>query len=204
MELITTGINANSWFDIDDANVIIMSVPDRVIGFEKANAFDAFEFTPEDIPLIIESHKQISALFSFKGARANPRQRLAWPRIGYLLDGGIPTDNWFGRDYPHLDASWYPLAHHVNYDLGHARYTELASDEVPEDIKEAAAINAALMKNGYSIFEDNKGDQTTYNLGPLSGDNINAVAVANGVFERLARWGLYIGTPIVQAGGGRG
>lgn len=197
MELRLTGTNANSWVSLDDANIILMDVPASSYGGT------VVEFKADDIPFILESHRQISTLWRFSGKRMDARQRLAFPRIGFMLETGSPTSTWFADTYPHLDDSWEPLANHIAWDLGQARYSELANDEIPEDIKEAAVILAALHKNGLSLFEDNKGDSTTYGLGPLSGDNINATAVAGAVFQRMARWGAWQGS-VSKAGGSRG
>lgn len=203
MELRTTGDDINSWVEFDECIALIAEVPNDAIGFDPADEDDAFEFESEDIPLILESQRQISALYYFKGERTDPMQKLAWPRTGYVLGRNTPSLTWFADAAPHLDASWADLAYHVHYELGNRRNVELASDVVPQDIKEAAVILAALRKNGYSAYEDNKGDQTSYSLGPISGDNINAVARAYAVRERMARWGLWQGS-IAKAGGANG
>lgn len=203
MELRTTGDNINSWVELEECKALIAEVPNDAIGFEPADDNDAFEFEDEDIPLILESQRQISALYYFKGDRTDPMQKLAWPRVGFVLGRNDPGPNWFADAAPHLDASWADLAYHYHYELGNRRNVELASDVVPQDIKEAAVILAALRKNGYTLYEDNKGDQTTYSLGPISGDNINAVSRAYAVRERMARWGLWQGN-VAKAGGAHG
>jgi hypothetical protein len=203
MELRTTGDDINSWVDLEECQVIIAEVPNDDIGYVPARPTDAFEFSEDDIPFILEAQRQISALFHFKGERTNPLQRLAWPRRGYVLGNARPGPNWFSDTYPTVDGSYEDLAYHIHWEMGQSAFTVLPSDMIPQDIKDAAVILAALRKNGFSIYEDNKGDQTTYSLGPISGDNINAVARANAVFERLARWGIQR-RGMIKAGGANG
>lgn len=200
MELRKTGDNINSWVSLDDCNVIIVEVPNSAIAYEPAAVGDTFEFDSDDIPYILEAQRQLSALYYFKGARTDPFQKLAWPRVGFVLEQRNPTATWFADSYPHVDNSYADLAYHRTFEMGIGRDTELASDVVPSDVKEAAVILAALLKNSVTIYEDNKGDSTSYSLGPISGDNINAVARSYAVRERLGRWGVWQGG-IAKAGG---
>lgn len=204
MELITTGPSQNTWVDLDDANLMIIEVPASSYGYEPEDEYDTFQFEPEDIAYLLESAKQISRNWTYDGAKTNPRQRLAWPRKGFQIDGTAGDAGWFSRNFPNLDESseWYVRALHFDVP-GLSRYEELASDEVPEDIREAQVILAAILKNGGTLFEDNKGDETSYSLGGISGNNINAVAKAQAVFERMSPWGVFIGGTINRAGGSR-
>lgn len=197
MALRTTGQDINSWVDLNTANMLILEVPASAYAGDSPQ-----QFTTDDIPYIIEAHQQIASSWLFQGQPTDARQRLPFPRTGFPLRSITPTSCWFADAYPHLDASWEPLAHHIAWDLGGSSVDYLASDEVPTEIKEAAVILAMLLKNGRTLYEDNKGDETQSSIGPLSNDNINAVAVASAVFQRMARWGVFVN--VAKAGGSRG
>lgn len=201
MELITTGTEANSWVSLSEANIILLEVPAAFYGYD---GDDEFQFETDDIKWLVEAHRQITANFHFRGRKADARQRLAWPRKGFMIEQmGCPSD-WFETYFPNLPASHAAYTIALHWDTpGLSRYEELADDEIPADLKEAAVILAALLKNGGSLHSDNKGDATTYSLGGISGDNINAVAQAEAVFQRVGQWGAYIGKNLNKAGGSR-
>lgn len=200
MELITSGPNTNSWFDRDHANIILLEVP----GSDYAGA-DDFQFGTEQIPHLLEAQRQISSLWFFRGRKADIRQKLAFPRRDFLIEGGRPASNWFENTYPSVDDAWSPLAHHVMWeDPGLARFSLLDADEVPQDIIEASVILAALRVHGVSLYQDTKGDKTALQVGSLKYDNINATARAGAVFSRMAPWGRFLGHHIAKAGGARG
>lgn len=204
MELRTTGTNANTWVDLDEANLTILEIPRECYGYEPEDVFDTFQFETDDIPYLIEAARQISTNWSYAGSKTEPRQRLAWPRRGVQLEGQTGGMAWFNRYFPNLSDDVAPYVLHLHFDTpGLSRFSELPSDEIPAEIKEAQVILAALNKNGVTLWEDNKGDQTTFSLGSISGDNINAVGRANAVTQRVGQWGRWIGTAFNKAGGSR-
>lgn len=201
MELLTTGANANSWVTLSQANIILLEVPASFYGYEGT---DEFQFESEDIKWLVEAHRQISSNWTFRGRKVDPRQRLAFPRTGFMIESAGCAGDWFETNFPHLPASHAAYTIALHWDTpGLSAYEELDNDEIPTDLKEAAVILAALLKNGGSLYEDNKGDSTAYSLGGISGDNINAKATAEAVFQRVGQWGAYIGKNLNKAGGSR-
>lgn len=205
MALITTGDNPNSWVTITQANLILVDVPNELLGYEPEEGQPkTFQLGPNDVKYLIEAHKQIGSNFAFGGQKLDPRQRLPFPRKGFMLSGATGGPDWFPTNFPNLSGDHEEYARQLHFLVpGLSLYSELPNDEVPEDVKEAAVILAALLKNGHSLFNDNKGDSTGYSVGGISGDNINAVAMAQAVFQRMASWGTFIGARINKAGGSR-
>lgn len=198
MALTTTGTKANSWVSLDDANLILLEVysPDIPAGFQ---------LTPDHIPQLIEAARTISALWSFPGTRAEPLQTLAWPRKCVPVPSERPKGNWFSTTYPHLDPADEAYVHFLAYEApGFLATTIYPETEIPDEVKEAQAILAALFVQGVTVWEDNKGDNTQVQIDTLKIDNVNAVSRIMIVKERLARWGKFIGSHMSAPGGARG
>lgn len=198
MALTTTGTKANSWVSLDDANLILLEVysPDIPAGFQ---------LNTEHIPQLIEAAKAISNLWSFPGTRVEALQTLAWPRKDVSIPSERPRSNWFSTNYPHLDPADEAYVYFLAYEApGFLSSTIYPADQIPDEVKEAQAILAALFVQGVTVWEDNKGDNTQVQIDTLKIDNVNAVSRIMIVKERLARWGKFIGSHMSAPGGARG
>ena len=201
MALRTTGDDPNSWVTLTEANMMVADFPNETLGYEpEEGQSPTFQFKPTDIKYLIEAHRQVALNWHFKGRTLTARQRLPFPRIGFLINSPAPGANWCETYFPNVPAEEHAYLLHLHFDTpGLSLYEELASDEIPEDVKEAAVILAALIKNGHSLFNDNKGDSTSVSIGSISTDNINAVLKSAGVRQRMGRWGRFIGENISKA-----
>lgn len=208
MAINTTGIKANSWIDLDDANLILMDIyhPDLWIKDESkpTDLGSPFQLEPDHLPHLVEAARTISALWQFPGQRTEALQTLAWPRKCVRVPGARPGANWFSETYPGLDPSQEAYARFLAFDApGFLADTIYPTDAIPGEVKEAQAILAALFVQGVTVWEDNKGDNTNVQLGSIKIDNVNAVSRIMIVKERLARWGKFIGSHMSAAGGSR-
>ena len=198
MALNTTGIKASSWIDLDTANLILLDIYHPDIPAE-------FQLEPDHIPQLLEAARSISALWQFGGQRTDALQTLAWPRKLVRVPGVRPGPNWFSETYPCLDPDQETFARFLAFDApGFLSDNAYPEDSIPDEVKEAQAILAALFVQGITVWEDNKGDNTNVQLGSLKIDNVNAVSRIMIVRERLARWGKFIGSHMSAAGGARG
>lgn len=195
IELNTTGPDANSFITLDEANIIISETAHPSIP-------SGFQLSTEQLPELLEAARKVN-LWAFRGERTHTYQRLAWPRSGYSIPGKAPGPNWLA-DYPHIDPSSADLAYFVHFESpGLSSFTLLPDDFIPQEVKEAQAIIAALAVNGVTIWQDNKYDSSTVQLGPIKIDPVNTVAKADIVFERLGRWGTFAGAARSAPGGSR-
>lgn len=202
-ELTTTGLSANSFIaTVEEANLLLLEVYDPSLNDETG---EPAQLDTKHIPHLIEAAHAISAYWSFLGRPTDLKQHLAWPRTGVSLGRRQAGPDWFARTYPHVDPSQAELAHFIMWQSpGLLADDLLPPDEIPQDVKAAQAILAALLSKGVTIWEDNKGDNTTVQIDTLKIDNVNAVSRIMSVRQRLARYGKFIGSHMSAPGGARG
>lgn len=199
MGLEITGSNANSWQTVTQANLFLTDFVHPLLGVSP-------ELTEYDEPYLIEAAKEISRMWSFKGQPVDPMQQLAWPRKGVILEGKKAGSDWFARNFPYLDPCLEEYAHFIHFEspgLSNAP-TFLPETVIPVEVLEAQAILAAFKTKNITLWQDN-----AFNASEVKLDGVgtfkptNAVAAADAVFMRLAKWGAFKGTSIVRPGGAR-
>lgn len=199
MGLETTGTNANSWQTIIQANQFLTDFAHPLVG-------PSPELNVNDEPYLIEAAKEISRMWSFKGETVEPLQTLAWPRKGVLLEGKKPSANWFANTFPHLDPDYEDYARFLHFEspgLSNEPVT-LPEDVIPREVLEAQAILAVFKTQNITLWQDNG-----FNASEIKIDGVgtikqtNAVAAADAIFMRLAKWGSFRGASIVRPGGAR-
>lgn len=199
MGLETRGPTANSWQTIVQANQFLTDFVHPLLGISP-------ELSDGDEPYLIESAKEISRMWSFKGQPVEPLQPLAWPRKGVVIEGRTPDAEWYSRNFPHLDACYEDFARFIHFESpGLSNAPVLLPDNlVPTEVLEAQAILAAFKVRNITLWQDN-----ALNASELKLDGVgtikpaNAVAAADAVFMRLAKWGSFRGASIVRPGGAR-
>ena len=200
MGLETTGQNANSWQTIEQANQFLTDFAHPLLGASPELIEDG------DEPYLIEAAKEISRMWSFKGRQVDPLQALAWPRKGVVLEGRKPGADWFAHNFPHLDCEYEDYARFIHFESpGLSTSVEyLPETFIPGEVLEAQAILAAFKVKGITLWQDNG-----FNASEVKVDGVgtlkpaNAVAAADAVFMRLARWGSFRGAGMVRPGGAR-
>ncbi|WP_448538402.1 DnaT-like ssDNA-binding protein [Sphingobium yanoikuyae] len=199
MGLETSGATANSWQTIVQANQFLTDFVHPLLGISP-------ELSDGDEPYLIESAKEISRMWSFKGQPVEPLQPLAWPRKGVMLEGKMPGADWYARTFPNLDPCFEEYARFIHFEnpgLSNVPVL-LPEDLIPTEVLEAQAILAAFKVRNITLWQDN-----AFNASELKLDGVgtikpaNAVAAADAVFMRLAKWGSFRGASIVRPGGAR-
>ena len=199
MGLEITGASANSWQTIVQANQFLTDFAHPLLGISP-------ELSGGDEPYLIEAAKEISRMWSFKGQPVEPLQTLAWPRKGVVLEGKKPSADWYSRNFPALDPCYEEFAHFIHFESPGLSNVPvlLPEDLIPTEVLEAQAILAAFKVRNITLWQDN-----AFNASELKLDGVgtikpaNAVAAADAVFMRLARWGSFKGTSIIRPGGAR-
>lgn len=199
MALETTGPNANSWQSIVQANQFLVDFYHPALGISP-------ELSRGDEPYLIEAAREISLMWRFRGEPVVSLQALAWPRRGVLLDGKRPSGDWYGRTFPNLDPSLEEFATFIHFESPGLSATPetLPENMIPREVLEAQAILAAMKLKGITLWQDNAYDASEVKLdGVGTIKPLNAVAAADAVFMRLARWGAFKGSASVRPGGAR-
>jgi hypothetical protein len=199
MGLETTGQDANSWQTIEQANQFLTDFAHLLLGVSP-------ELLDNDEPYLIEAAKEISRAWQFKGQQVDPLQALAWPRKGVVLEGKKPGANWFRDNFPHLDCSYEEYARFIHFESPglSAGVEYLPEDHIPREVLEAQAILAAFKVRKITLWQDNGFNATEVKVeGVGTIKPTNAVAAADAVFMRLARWGTFRGAGMVRPGGAR-